>query len=140
MVKKIRGHWHCLVRNFSSKKQNIASYPNRFIIALKAAREVNYVRTKINALILLGSSCFATNDLSQAKSHFQAAADSATLANMHDEKLRIFTGFAVVAEKEGNYRDAFLYKKRVTVLSDSIFNANRSKLILEYQEKFQTEQ
>jgi len=108
-------------------------------LSLNAAREVEYTRTRINAQILLGSAYLATRNMIEAKSHFMAAADSATLTNMHDEKLRILNAFAVIAEKEGNYEEAFLYKKRGTVLSDSIFNANRSKLIFEYQDKFQTE-
>ncbi len=109
-------------------------------LSLQAAREAKYTRTKVNALILLGSLHLTKNNLSKAKINFKAAADSATLTNMHDEKLRIFNGFAVIAEKEGNDKEAFLNKRRATILADSIFNANRSKLILEYQEKFQTEE
>ncbi|MEJ7693846.1 MAG: tetratricopeptide repeat protein [Daejeonella sp.] len=107
--------------------------------SLHAARQAGYIRTKINALILLGSSYLATNNLIKARSHFEEAADSVTLTNLHDEKFRIFNGFAVLAEKEGNYKEGFLYKRRATILSDSLFNANRSKLILEYQDKFKTE-
>lgn len=108
-------------------------------LSLNAAREAKYTRTKINALILLGSSYLAANNVSKAKRHFEAAGDSAVLADMHDEKLRILKGIAMVSEREGNYKDAFLYKRRAALLSDSIFNASRSRLILEYQDKFQTE-
>ena len=123
--------------------QALKQYPKAIGVAnlsLQASREANYTRTKVNALILLGSLHLSVNNLDKAKINFKAAADSATLTNMHDEKLRIYNGFAVIAEKEGNDREAFLNKRRATILSDSIFNANRSKLILEYQEKFQTEQ
>jgi PAS domain S-box-containing protein len=109
-------------------------------LSLQAAREAKYTRTKVNALILLGSLNLTKNNLSKAKINFKAAADSATLTNMHNEKLRIYNGIAAIAEKEGNDKEAFLNKRKATILADSIFNANRSKLILEYQEKFQTEQ
>ncbi len=109
-------------------------------LASAFARQVNYKRTVINALILLGSSHTSLNHLAQARKYLVESSDLAIYKNMDDEKLRIYYGFAALSEKEGNYKEAFAYKKRSSQLYDSLFNLNRSKLILEYQEKFQTQE
>lgn len=117
---------------------------NRAIIngnlSLAFAREVNYIRTIVNALILLSSSHTILNNLDEARKHLAESADKAIYENMNDEKLRIYYGLAALSEKEGNYKEAFTYKRKSSLLYDSLFNLNRAKLILEYQEKFHTQE
>ncbi|HXI00224.1 MAG TPA: ATP-binding protein [Sphingobacteriaceae bacterium] len=109
-------------------------------LALTLARETDYTRTEVNALSLLGSANLKLNNLSTARKQFDESASKATLKNMQREKLHIYNGYADLFEKEGNYRSAFLYHKKYNKLYDSLFNASRSRFILEYQEKFETQQ
>jgi len=64
---------------------------------------------------------FYINRLTKAKNYLDESISKATIKNMHREKLHI-------------------YQKKYTHLYDSLFNANCSKFILEYKEKFQAKQ
>lgn len=108
-------------------------------LSLVLARETNYIRTEVNALSLLGSAYLDINNL-KARSYFDESLSKATLKNMQREKLNIYKGYAALFKKEGNYRDAYLYQKKYSELYDSVFNVTRSKVIIGYQEKFQTHQ
>lgn len=109
-------------------------------LSLSFASQVNLTRTVINALILLGSSHTNLNNLRQARNYLEESAALTVFDKMEDEKLRMYYGFAALSEREGNYKEAFLYKKKSSQLHDSLFNLNRSNLRIEFQEKFQTQQ
>lgn len=109
-------------------------------LALSVASEINYSRTILNSLILLGTSHIYLNNLPLAREYLERSLKAATLKNIQDEKLRLYESFARLSEREGNFKDAFQYKKNYILLYDTLFNINRSRLIREYQVKFQTEQ
>lgn len=117
--------------------QNAILHGNK---ALALSRETDFFVNEINSLSLLGAANLKVNNLSRAKLYLDEAHKKTLLMPNQREKLLIYQGFADYYSAKGNYKQAFKFQDQYASLYDSLFNIGKSKLILEYQEKFQSQQ
>ncbi len=108
--------------------------------ALTLSRETDFTLNEINSLTLLGAANLKLNEPSAAKKFFDLAYQKAGRTNIQREKLLIYQGYTDYYQLSGNYKQAYFFQDQYTALYDSLYNVGRSKIILEYQEKFQAQQ
>lgn len=108
--------------------------------ALQLSRETDFSLNEINSLSLLGAAHLKVNNLPKAKFYFDEAQKKALLIHPQRERLLIYQGYADYFNAEGNFKAALKFQNQYASLYDSLYNVGRSKLILEYQEKFKSQQ
>lgn len=108
--------------------------------SLALSRETDFALNEINSLSLLGLTYLKLGQLSRAKSYLDDAHSKAIPNNARREKLLIYGGYADYYSAQGAYQEALKYQNQYTALYDSLYSVGRSKLILEYQGKFQAQQ
>lgn len=108
--------------------------------ALNIAREVNVPLLEVRSLILLGSIHVRLKNLVTGEQYITEAYNKSIKHNFQPEILQIYKVYSNLFEVKDNYKLAFLYQKKYAELYDTIYNAGRSNIILEYQEKFQAQQ
>lgn len=121
----------------------IQDYKNAILNAGKAlilSQEIGFSLNEINSLSLLGAAYLKVNRLPEAKQYLDEAQKKALLVHPEREKLLIYQGYADYYAAEGNFKEALNFQNEYASLYDSLYNVGRSKLILEYQEKFKSQQ
>ncbi|MEJ7693848.1 ATP-binding protein [Daejeonella sp.] len=117
--------------------QTALDYGNK---ALDLSKETDFILNEINSLSLLGMVYLKLGRPSIAKSYFDEAHTKAMPNNPQREKLLIYTGYADYYSVLGNFKQALKYQNLYQLVYDSLYTGRRSKLILEYQEKFKAQQ
>ena len=108
--------------------------------SLALSKETDFALNEINSLSLLGKTYLKLGHPDKAKFNFDEAYRKAIPTNPQREKLLIYDGYADYYSAQGNFKEALKYQNQYAALYDSLYSVGRSKLILEYQEKFQAQQ
>ena len=108
--------------------------------SLSLASQSGYGRCEIQALALLGSIHIQLKHAALAKLYLDSGYKKALLSGFEREKLKFYEEYANLYVLQGNYRKAYEFKDRYSVAHDTFNKRYRSKMVLEFQEKFKNEQ
>lgn len=90
------------------------------------------------SLVNLGEVNLAMNRNDKAKEYFLKSLHLADSLNFPDLQSYNYKMLAEVTSRKGDYRSAFDFYKKHTLLNDSLFNLNRNKQLAEMQAKYET--
>ncbi|HEY0898014.1 MAG TPA: ATP-binding protein [Sphingobacteriaceae bacterium] len=108
--------------------------------AFSLARESGRLRVELNSLLLLGKVYTTFNRYHIAKVYLDGGFKLTVDNNMQREQLAFFKEYSNFYGKQKRYREAFEAEKQYARLYDRLYNIGQSKLILEFQEKFQSQE
>ena len=97
-------------------------------------------RCEIQALALLGSVHIQLKHAAVAKFYLDSGYKKVLLSGFEREKLTFYDEYANWYVLQGNYRKAYQFKDRFTVAHENFNKRYRSKMVLEFREKFENEQ
>jgi len=108
--------------------------------AFTLARESGRLRVELNSLLLLGKVYTTFNRFHIAKVYLDGGFKLTVDNNMQREQLAFFKEYSNFYGKQKRYREAFEAEKQYAGLYDRLYNIGQSKLILEFQEKFKSQE
>lgn len=121
----------------TGNNRKAVAYANK---AFSLARETKVQRVELGALLVLGKVYTRYNSFHIAKRYLDAGYKIAVSKHLKSQQVVFERAYSALYEKLGDYRRAFTYEKKAAALRDSLKDAGRSNLILEYQEKFKSQQ
>ncbi len=145
-INKLRNNKTGLALNYKEMGlafYGLADYRNAILHANKAlelSRETDFSLNEINSLSLLGISYLKVHKLPEAKVYFDDAHKKSLLISPYREKLLIYQGYADYYNAKGNFKEALKFQNQYAGLYDSLYKVGKAKLVLEYQEKFKSQQ
>lgn len=117
-------------------KEAIA-YANK---AFSLAKEIKAEKPELKSLLILGKVYTKYGRFHIAKRYLDAGFKITVSKNLKGEQVAFDKAYSFYYERMGNYPQALFHEKRSATLHDSLFKSGRTNLILEYQEKFKSQQ
>ncbi|MEO8794087.1 MAG: PAS domain-containing protein [Daejeonella sp.] len=112
------------------------------IYALKAidlAKEVKFNRAYFQSLGLLGTIYLNKGKYAKSEKYLFEGLKNVDISSKK-ENLKFYQKISRLYVEQNKYQKAYEYKSLYADLYDSLYNAGRNRLILEYQEKFNSDQ
>jgi tetratricopeptide (TPR) repeat protein/DNA-binding CsgD family transcriptional regulator len=98
-----------------------------------------YERAKLYGCESLGKTYLALNDYPKAKVFFLRVEAVATKLHMIEELRTSYESLAIIAEKTGDYKNAFAYQRLHTAYSDSVMNKTKARQISQLEVQLESE-
>ncbi len=108
--------------------------------AFTLGRETGRPAVEINSLLLLGKVYTTYGRYHIAKRYLDAGFRLTSDRQLQREKLAFYKEYSNFYEKQQLYQQAFRAEKDYATLYDRLYNVGQSKLILEFQEKFKSQE
>lgn len=98
-----------------------------------------YDRAKLYGCESLGKTYLSLNEHAKAKDYFLKVVAIASKLHMIDELKNSYQSLAIIAEKTGDFKNAFDYQRLHTAYSDSVMNKTKARQISQLEVQLESE-